>query len=183
MAKNFDRCSVLIYNDDGSQLASAVILKHDASYNSIEISDIPELALDGQYDLFILSSPFPYTCRGKVMRSMTGKTIQLYKGKETENRKEKRYQVELQADIECLIYDHVAYKMLKKVPVSITNISKGGLCVKSTPNTMLVGDRFRIRIKIDKNTKLLDAHVINQRGYDTGLSDFGCRLVNKEDSP
>jgi hypothetical protein len=179
MPKKLTGNSAFIYNDGGSLIVVAKIGEHDSQRDIIEVADISALEIDTVYDVLIPTTPSPYTCRGKVSKNGSTKRIQLFKIKETENRRDVRYSVNFPADIENLIYEGQTYSMHRSVEVKLKNLSKNGIRFKSKYNALMTGDRFNLRLRIgDETDKLLTAHVVYRADMDRLSSEYGCRLIS-----
>jgi hypothetical protein len=179
MTRNFTGCTVLIYDESGKQLAATKIWEHETKENAIGIEDFPQLIPDEKYDLFILAYPSPYTCKGKVTVRGFTKYILLFKGKNSEYRKQTRYPVDYEAEITGMIYDDVPYEMLAPVKIRLVNISKGGIRFKGKYNILMTGDYFRFCMRIDNTDKLLVARVVRRVDHGKNESEYSCQLVDK----
>jgi hypothetical protein len=170
----------MAYDNNGELVATAKIWSHDDVENIIEVQNLPELELEKIYDLLIPTSPVPYTCSGRVIKRANSKYILLTRVKETENRRDIRFKVDLPGVIEHLIYDGIHYPMLNSLEVRLNNLSKGGVRFKAIYNTLSNGDMFSIRIKMGgESEKLLMALVVYRADTDNYLSVYGCRFLTK----
>jgi hypothetical protein len=175
--------TAMIYNAEGEELAESKIWEHDLVINSIELSDLPELAEEEVYDLLIPMAPMPYICKGKVQIRNGIKHMLLFKVKASDSRKETRFNVNVAAEIEHLLYGNQAYPTYHPVEVYLKNLSKNGLCFRAVKNTLSVGDSISLRLLMnDHSNKLLTAHVMRCRDVDDYVSEYGCRLVKKKKS-
>jgi len=184
--KDFVNCRTLIYDEvDGEFLANAKILVYDSNENSIKVQNLP--ALDGKKkcELVILTAPKPYSYKGtihktSINKSDSGRLIRLYRGQETENRREPRYSTNILTRIEALIFDSAVYKLHTALAVQMINISKGGLRLRSKYNALAIGNRFPINVKIGDSETMLTAEVTNITDSETDYSEFGCHFVDKD---
>ena len=180
MSKDFIKCNVLIYDEEGNLLVNVKIWEHNKKENYIVVQDWPELAGVERCKLLILTAPAPYAYIGVIHKHGFDRLINLYDEKETENRGESRYKVNLLGTVESLVYDGKIYPLHTMLTVQVINISKNGMRILAKDNTLNVDDRFQINIKIGENDKLLTGKVVNCRNTPPDSSEYGCRLVSKD---
>ena len=181
--KDFVNCRTLIYDEDGAILANVKILDHDSNENTIKVQNLP--ALDGRKkcELLVLTAPKPYTYKGtihktSVNKSDSGRLIRLYQEQEAENRKEPRYSINMQTNIEGLIFDDTVYDMHTPLAVELINISKSGMRLRSKYNALAIGNRFHVNVRISGSDTMLTAEVTNITDSKTDYSEFGCYFVD-----
>ena len=176
--KDFTNCNVLIYDEEDNLLINTQIWEHDVVERSIVIQDYPELANIKRCKLLVLTAPMPYSYLGTIHKHSFQKLIRLYEENMEENRKEIRYKIDLQGNIENLVYDKKSYALLTALEVQVVNISKSGMRIYAKDNTLNVGATFQININIGGNDKLLTGKVANSRFMPPDHSEYGCRLIN-----
>ena len=180
MAKKLTGYTAMIYNEAGEELAESKIWGHNPEDNSIELSEVPGLEEEIIYDLLIPMAPMPYICKGKIQIRNGIKHMRLFKVKDSDNRKEPRFSVNVAAEIEFLIYDNQSYPTHHPVEVYLKNLSKNGLCFRAVKNTLSVGDSISMRLALnEKSNKLLTALVVHRKDVDDYVSEYGCRLMKK----
>jgi len=180
MPKAFKDCNAFIYDGNGDLMANVDILEHDDEEQFIVVPDAPALIIDKLCEVVIMTEPAPHTYKGSIHKSGGRKRVRLYKGVETENRKEPRYKIDVPANIIRLIYNGELHTMLTPVAARLINISRGGMRFRSVLNALSKGDRFQISVKgTGGNDKLLIADVVF-RADTPEHSEYGCRLVEKD---
>jgi hypothetical protein len=178
MLKDFNKCNVLIYDENDKLLVNARIYEHDARENYIVIQDWPELSNVEKCKLLILTSPAPYSYHGVIHRHRADRLIRLYEEVVRDSRGETRYKTDLPAKIEYLIYDGKAHPLHTKLNVKVVNISKNGLRIHGKDNVFNIDDHFTLSISMADNEKHLTGKVMNKREVPPDESEYGCRLVS-----
>jgi hypothetical protein len=177
--KDFTKCNVLIYDEDGNPLVNARIWEHNDRENYIVVQDWPELKGVDRCRLLIMATPSPYSYMGVIRKKGLDKLINLFEEQVAENRKEQRFKTDLEGGIESLYYDGKAYPLHTKTEVRIVNISKNGMRLTAKENTFGMNDQFSVFVKIGENDKLLLGKVVNVRDTPPD-AEYGCLLVRKE---
>lgn len=182
MIKNFNGCRAIIYNEEGEQLDSVTIWEHDVKENSIEVQNTPALTVDERCRVLILTDPIPYISQGSIHMGTSSKIIRLFKGDSKENRQAARYKVDIPASIEGLVYNNTTYPLHNDVDVTVVSISKSGVRFLGKPNTAGVGDWLQLRLKVEGMNKAFTVKVARCKDRDEGHSEYGCRLLAKEEA-
>jgi hypothetical protein len=175
---DFNSCNALIYDEKGRQLANSKILIYDEHENTIRVKGEPSLEAGMLCDVLILAAPTPFVYKGRVYDLAHYKIIRLFQGKSSCKRRETRYNAELPAMVEGLVYDGKLFPLKMKMGAQVINISKSGLRFRAGLNALTVGNRFQLRMKIGADEKLLTADVVNSLDVQPNTSEFGCRLVS-----
>jgi len=182
MKKDYTGYTLLIYSPGGEYLGEGTVSGHDKKMQWIELRrGLPQsLKVDDICPLLFLTSPSPYEYQGRVVRSAGSLQFALFKGKEKESRKMARYKVNFPTAIEALVIDGDVFPLFSSEAITVINISRKGIRFSAPPNTLLVGDKFTMRMRVDGNDRLFTAIVVNLINK-TEVSEYGCRLVgNKE---
>ncbi|MCL1842893.1 MAG: PilZ domain-containing protein [Defluviitaleaceae bacterium] len=179
LLKDYTGYTVLIYSPEGEYLCDGTVSKHDKKYEWIELRHglPPSLKVDDICPLLIMTSPSPCEYRGRVVKDGWQLVLALFKGKEKENRKTTRYKVNFPVTIENLIIDGGTFPLFEILTVNITNISRTGVRFSAPLNSLLVGDKFTLRMQIGEDNRLFTAIVVNSVNK-THISEYGCRLVD-----
>ena len=180
MTNNFNGCVVLVYNNEGNQIAQTSVLDLRLSDETIMVSDLP-FNINEEFDIIILTTPTPVTSKARMIKHMQGiSTLRLSQSRLSEKRKEARYPVDIQAAVMDMLFDNVLYPLHTPVGVNLINLSKNGTRLSARNYTMLEGDFLRIRLKIGANNQIWTLHVVNQLDRDSESSEYGCKLMNRE---
>ena len=175
---DYSGCSILIYDSGGNHLGDTVVTFYDKSSLRVEVRDMPaSLNVGNMCKLLILSAPTPYEYFGRVLKEGSRWAIAMYKGQEKENRSAARYKVNSKAVIENLVCDGKAFPLHTPLEVTVTNISRSGLRIRTAHYAMTNGDRFQMRMKISDGDKLLIADVTNHVDRGNESSEYGCRFL------
>jgi len=171
--------TVLIYSPDGDFLCEGVISSYDKKMQWIELRNTfpPSLNKDDICPLLIMTSPSPCEYKGRVVKDGWKYVFAIFKGKEKESRRMARYKVSFPATIEGLIIDGDTFPLYENLTVNIVNISRTGLRFSAPINSLLVGDKFLLRMSAVDNDRLYTAVVVNSINKDSEVSEYGCRLV------
>jgi hypothetical protein len=178
--KDFTKCNVLIYDYEQNLITNAKIWEHNQIENYIVIQDWPELAGLEECKLLVLTSPTPFSYVGMPRKRGTEWFIKLFEEQVEENRREIRYRTDLPGSIECLIYGGKVHPLHTVLEVRVVNISKSGIRILAKENTLSAGVGFHIQLKIGENNKTLAGTVVNLRNTPQSLSEYGCRLMEKD---
>lgn len=182
MNRNFNGCSVIIYNEEEKQLATLTIWEHDTKENFIEIQNIPELVAGERCKVLILADPVPYISLGSIHMGKSSKIVRLFKGDSKENRKNARYAVDIPAKIEGLMYNNTVYPLLSAVDIRVVSISVSGIRFTGATNTTGKGDWLQIRMKVIGTDKMLIVKVAHCKDKVGGNTEYGCRLIAREET-
>jgi hypothetical protein len=180
LLKDFAKCNVLIYDNNGQLLTNAKIWEHNISQNYITVKERLSLVGTVQCNLLILTAPAPYSYKGTIVIHDSTAFIKLSDEHIKENRKETRYKTNLLGTIESLIYDGKSYPLLTALETQILDISRNGLRIFAKNNTLNEGDRFIIKLKLGENDKLLTGMAVNSKPVSQDDIEYGCRLVSKD---
>ena len=171
-------CAVLIHDSEGNPLCTTTVIDHDRGAMRIEVKDIPEsLKIGANCSMLVLTSPAPCEYQGRIISEGNRKIIALYRGRERENRGSARFNVNSHAVIENMIYDNKASPLHTPLTIELINISKSGIRFRSSNFTMVDGDRFQMRMKLQESEKLLIADVVHHIDKESGKTEYGCRFL------
>jgi len=172
----------LIYDAEGNHLINTSVTSHDKKSLHITLQEYPPRFEPGDIcRLLILTSPSPCEYMGRVTRLNLKPVVALYHGSEKENRGSTRYEVNLAAMIENLVYERKAYRLHTPLKVWLINVSKSGMRFRAPTYSLMDGDMFQLRIKIGDGDKLLIAEAVDHIDKDDGTSEYGCKfLAGKE---
>jgi len=177
MNNDFNSCNALIYDEKGTQLANVKILEYDGLENTIRIKGESALEAGMLCDVLILTAPTPFVYKGRVYDLAHYKVIRLFQGKTSCKRRETRYNADLPALVEGLVYDGKLFPLKMQMGAQVINISKSGLRFRTSPNALTIGNRFQLRMIVGTDEKTLTADVVNCLDVPPTASEFGCRLV------
>jgi hypothetical protein len=173
--KNFTDCNVLIHDEEGNLLADVKIWEH--TVNTITVQTWPELEGVENCKLFIVSKPVPYSYSGVIRKKGFDTIITLYNEKVEEHREEARYDIKSPGYIEGMFYGEKLFPLHTKREINIVNVSKHGMCISDVKNAFNIGDKMRISVQINDNTKMLIAEVVNINPTHTDSFEYGCHLT------
>ncbi|MDR0325189.1 MAG: PilZ domain-containing protein [Oscillospiraceae bacterium] len=181
MRKEYKGCAALIYDEEANQLAELKILDYDANENSVEVEDLPSLAVGASCEVLILTAPTPHVYKGRIhKRGGLNKVITLYRGAEAESRHEIRFKIDMPASIESLVCDGKPFPLHSPVEIRLVNISKDGMRIRVKQRTLSDGDMIRVRLKAAGGGKLLTAIAIYHRDVEE-YAEYGCSFVGGGD--
>lgn len=179
MKKDFTDCNARIYEEEsGDLLTTAKILEYNMEELYAVVEDSASLAEVKRCEVLILAAPLPHVYKATVHRHDAGKKIiRLFKGKETEQRGESRYRVDMVGKVKSLLSGGKEHPMHEPMDIQIINISANGMRIRCKTNSFVNGNKFHVEIKIGTEDKILLAEVVNHADIlSSDYSYYGCRL-------
>ena len=174
-------CTAFVYCNAGENLLRTIVTDYDKIKSLITLQSVPdELKIGDICRLLVLTEPCPRECYGRVKSDVGNKIIALFKWENKEKRGASRYNVNFPAFIEKMIYDDQPYDMFKSVEITLMNISTGGMRFFAKPDTVLLEDKFQIRIHLNSDVKVLIAKIVNERQINDDRIEYGCRFFDKK---
>jgi len=168
----------MIYDKTNTHSGSSVVTQHNKDTQKIVVEEAPSsLKVGDSCRILILSSPKPCEYQGRMISENPKTIIVIHHGREREGRGAVRYSIKSPAFIENLICASRAYRLHSPLEVELINISKSGVRFRSQYYSLLDGDRFQMRMKINNIEKLLIADVVNHMDIDAETSEYGCRFL------
>lgn len=180
--RTYEGCSVLIFEiDSDRELGTDVVNVYNSGSQYIELQNLSvtgEIPEDTHCRLLILQAPVPMEYRAKVVKDGTSFLFMLYKGMEKENRMTPRYGVDTQAQIEHFVCSEgKLHYLCEPIPVSVINVSQGGVRIMARPEMVSIGDRFQFNLQLSGGKKILYAQVVNSLDKGGDVTEYGCRLI------
>jgi len=174
--------TVMVYTIEGEPLGQSVIEKHDKDKQEIELRGLSAAAIaaDDLCSLLILASPTPHEYTGKALKAGTGLAFSMFQGREKEDRKQARYKVKFAGHIDKLFSDGRYYPLMNHIEVDLTNISRSGLRFSAQENTLHLGNKFSIHLKLEGEIKRFDVVVINAITNEDGKAEYGCQFAGRQ---
>jgi hypothetical protein len=168
--------TVLVYSPNNTYLYESVVTFHDKKKHRVELHRgmHSSLNVDDICTLLFMNTPSPSEFKGRVVKEGLQYYFLLFRGKAKEDRKTTRFAAKFNANIEELIFDGEKFPLLNPITVTTINISKTGVRFAAPQNTLLNGDAFTLRLKIDKSDRLFNAAVINYRNTNADTTEYGC---------
>ena len=140
----------------------------------------PALAAETLCHVLIRMAPKPWTCKGRI-REIHGRTVigLMSKSGIEENRKSPRYGTDISVNIEGLVYGRKLYPLHSQISAHMTDISKGGMRLRTAKNTFLKGDKILVRLNSDETVSdvLLFLECVNYTELSSGEAACGCRFI------
>ena len=181
MVNNFLNCTAIVYNDKGGLLANTKVVMHDVQNNLVELQGLPDFTGDKRCTLLIFSTPSPFFYNGTMYMDGRSKLVKLYNEKKADKRKEPRFNIDLPAKIENLIYDGIKYPLHTPLDIRLVDISKNGMRFRSVFNALSKGDIFQMRMGNASSDIILIARIINRTDVTPENSEFRCFFMGRGD--
>ena len=182
LKKTYEGLEVSIYTAEVEYLGRSVIKRHDTDRQHIVIDRVPESIQVGElYVVLIQGKNLMWEYSSRVAKDGTGFVFMLFKGREKEDRRQTRYPVSTTAYIDELFVDGNFYELMTNLPTQVVNMSREGIRIRAPKNTLLIGSKFSIKMKLGDKERLFEAVVANMQNKD-GDEEYGCHLVWKADA-
>lgn len=180
--KDLTGCRILIKDKDmGTQIADTKILSFDMARNTVKIdAGACSFSKNREVLLLVFSGDKLLEFAGNMKRAQIAGEIEinLYQGREREERGNQRYGIELSGDALAIMIANRMIKLRKPIPIKVHNISASGLLIEAMPDSFERGDRIEIFLPVSESHLHGIYEVVRLHKQDETGDQFGCKVVN-----
>jgi hypothetical protein len=175
---SFTGYTAYVYDINDVLLAKTKIAGHDRKEMQIELSGRSGLKHGDKCKVLVLSLPVPQEFMGTALVNRMGTaSILLYRGRNKENRESARYKVDVSVGVENHIRGRHSQCSEAPPVVRLVNISSGGARILASRESVEVGDKLEILLKIGSTDERVWLEVVNCLPLAGETAEFGCKMV------
>ncbi len=178
---NFNGAKVLVKNAQSeNESFSTVILEHNKAYQTISVKMKDDISWDlGKLIVIVFADSKVYQFDGNGRKNATQRDaleIAIYKASEKEDRKQARFDVNINAEVDAVYIDNTLLEFRVPMQATIQNVSNNGLMFKSLSGTFMPDNILRL-----KATNMDDTYfyvkIVRKGNIDFITANYGCKLV------
>ncbi len=178
---DFNGARVLVKSaiDDNLSFNTAIV-EHNKAYQTINVALNEEIPWDLSKLLVIVfanSKVYQFDGTGRKNATQRGSLeIAIYKASEKEDRKQQRYDVNINANVDAVLIDNYLLDLKIPMQTTILNVSNNGLMFKAMSGAFRPKDILRLTAP-DMDNTIFYVSIVRKNNIDLLTANYGCKLV------
>lgn len=178
---NYKGCSIFVEDSKGNPIAKTVVLSQDQTHMTLTVEGNIELPkFNEAVTVLILRPDGVHAYQGNAHRSPGNPTvtdIDIYKGHIKEDRKSKRFGVNVNAYIPNLVFNHYTVPLLKPMSVTVVNLSTIGALIRARTNSFIENSGIELSLNIGGRDTNIYGKIVRVRDVDEENTEYGCKFI------